>query len=74
MPVAGRWILMAALCPEGLSFFGPSTLLSAIFRASANACAGRRQRRRAGEPHAVFIVDRDDEPRLPSQVEPVEVV
>jgi len=29
----------------------------------------RRQRRRAGEPQAVLVVDRHDEPRLPRQVE-----
>ena len=34
----------------------------------------RRQRRRAGEPQAVLVVDRHDEPRLPRQVEAVEVI
>ena len=34
----------------------------------------RRQRRRAGEPQAVLVVDCHDEPSLPCQVEAVEVV
>ena len=34
----------------------------------------RRQRRRAGEPQAVLVVDCHDEPRLPREIEPVEVV
>jgi hypothetical protein len=42
-----------------LSFFGPSILLSTIFRGSSNACVG------------VTICDEDG---LPRQVEPVEVV
>ena len=47
-----------------LSFLGPSTLLSTIFRASSKRLRWRRQRRRAGEPQAVLVVDRDDEPGL----------
>src|SRR3974390_334733 len=35
---------------------------------------GCRQCRRVGEPQAVLVVDRHDEPRLPRQVEAVEVV
>jgi hypothetical protein len=34
----------------------------------------RWQRQRAGDPQAVLVVDRDDEPGLPRQIEAVEVV
>jgi hypothetical protein len=46
-----------------LSFLGPSTLLSTIFRLLERP---RWRRRR------LFVVNRDDEPRLPRQVEAVD--
>ena len=48
-----------------LSFLGPSTLLSTIFRLLERP---RWRRRR------LFVVNRDDEPRLPRQVEAAKVV
>jgi hypothetical protein len=57
-----------------LSFFGPSTLLSTIFRASAKAAAGVGSGAVLASPQTVFVVDRDDEACLPRKVERVEVI
>jgi len=57
-----------------LSFFGPSMLLSTIFRASSNACAGVGSDGVLPSRSPSSFVDRHDELSLPRQVEAVEVV
>ena len=59
---------------RGLELLRPLDLLVDDLPRFFKRLRGCRQRRRAGEPQPVFVVDRDDESRLPRQVEAVEVV